>query len=134
DRLCGAIPMARLLAAPADTLLADLADPSLQAVHPGTDQEQIASLALLHGWPSVPVVDAQERFLGVVPALALLEVMRHEHVEDIHRFAGISPELVRARDAIEAPPIRRARDRLPWLVVGLAGSMAATLLVSSFEE
>ena len=80
------------------------------------------------GLPIVPAV------LLVVPALALLEVLRREHVEDLHRFAGIGPEDTnRARDAVEAPPTRRARDRLPWLLVGLVGSMLATWIVAGFE-
>jgi magnesium transporter len=81
----------------------------------------------------MPEVDHAHRLLGVVPAQALLEVLRHEHVEDLHRLAGIRRETVRARTAIEAPPLRRARHRLPWLLVGLAGSAVATLLMAQFE-
>jgi magnesium transporter len=79
------------------------------------------------------VRDERQRLLGVVPAHALLEVLRHEHVEDLHRLAGIRHEQVWARDALEAPPLRRVRDRLPWLLTGLAGSSLAALLMSRFE-
>lgn len=133
-RLVGAVPLPRLLGADGSLALAEIAVTPVPAVELGTDQEHIASLALHHGLTAVPVLDARGHFAGVVPAQSLLEVLRREHVEDLHRFAGIGREEVRAREAIEAPPTRRARDRLPWLLVGLAGSMAATFIVAAFEE
>jgi len=133
-RLLGLVPITRLLRAPPEQALADIAIAPVPAVRPGTDQEHVASLAIQHGLTSIPVVDRRDHFAGVVPPLALLEVLRREHVEDIHRFAGIGQEAAnRARDAVEAPPIRRARDRLPWLLVGLVGSMLATWIVAGFE-
>jgi len=134
EKLAGVVPMTRLLAAGADTPLQELAMPSIPTVHAGTDQERVASLAIHHGVPAVPVVDRAGALLGVVPPDVLLEVLRHEHVEDLHRLAGIRHETGRARTAIEAPPLRRARDRLPWLLAGLAGSALATVVVASFEQ
>jgi len=133
-RLVGAVPLPRLLEADGARSLAEIAIAPVPAVEMGMDQEHIASLALHHGLSSVAVLDARGHFAGVVPPQALLEVLRREHVEDLHRFAGIGPEDTRAREAVEAPPIRRARDRLPWLLVGLLGSMAATFIVAGFEE
>jgi len=132
--LLGLVPMSRLLRAPAEQVLADIATAPVPAVRFGTDQEHVASIAIQHGLTSVPVVDRRGHFAGVVPPLALIEVLRREHIEDLHRLAGIGLEdTSRAREAVEAPPIRRARDRLPWLLVGLFGSMLATLIVAGFE-
>jgi magnesium transporter len=69
----------------------------------------------------------------VVPSEALLHILRREHVEDIHRFAGITRETLRAREAMEEPPLRRLRHRLPWLLLGLLGSTVATVIVARFE-
>lgn len=134
SRLTGIVPMNHLLAAKAHAQLGTLAHPDPPAVRPDTDQEHAASLAVHEELAAVPVVDGDGRLLGVVPPQALIEILRHEHVEDLHRLAGITRENVRARHAIEAPPLRRARDRLPWLFVGLAGSIVATFVVAHFEE
>jgi magnesium transporter len=75
-----------------------------------TDQERVASLALHHGVNAIAITDPAQRLLGVVPAGALIRILRHEHVEDLHRLAGISRETEAARYAIEAPPVRRVRD------------------------
>jgi len=131
--LLGIVPMSRLLRAPAEQSMADIATAPVPAVRISADQEHVASIAIQHGLTSVPVVDRRGHFAGVVPPLSLIEVLRREHVEDLHRLAGIRLEDTRAREAIEAPPIRRARDRLPWLLVGLVGSMLATFVVAGFE-
>lgn len=134
SRLEGIVPLTKLLAASPQARLETLAQPGLTVVKPETDQEHVASIAIHDETAAVPVVDARGCLLGVVPPQALLEVLRREHVEDLHRLAGIRRETTRARHAIEAPPSRRARDRLPWLLVGLAGSVVATFVVAYFEQ
>lgn len=103
------------------------------SVRPSTDPEHMASLALHHGLRAMPVTDEQGRLLGVVGSQALMGILRREHVSDLHRLAGISRESRQAVQALEEPPLRRVRHRLPWLLVGLVGSMLATLVVARFE-
>ncbi len=134
DRLLGVVTMEALLAlAPQERLEAAL-NRNVPHVLPDVDQEKVASLALHHVLPAMPVVDRGGRLLGVVPAMALLHILRREHVEDLHRLAGIGRETRRAREAIESPPLRRLRHRLPWLIIGLLGSMLATFVVARFER
>jgi magnesium transporter len=111
----------------------DLMEPGVAYVHADTDQERAASVAVHHGILSVPVLDDAGVLIGVVPPNAILDVLRREHVEDLHRLAGIRRESTRARLAMTEPPLRRVQDRLPWLLVGLLGSVAATLVVGRFE-
>lgn len=131
-RVEGAVALGTLLAAKEHTPLRSLARPA----HPApadSDQEHIASHALRHGLTAVPMISPAGVLMGVVPPAALMRILRREHVEDLHRLAGIGAEGELAREAIEAPPLRRARDRLPWLVAGLAGSALATLVMAAFE-
>ncbi len=132
-RLLGVLSFAELFRLPPETAIDEAMRRAPPAVQAHEDQEKVASIALHYGLNSVPVVDAGRRLLGVVPARALLVILRHEHVEDIHRLAGIRRETSMARRALDAPPLRRARDRLPWLVLGLAGSALATFVMSRFE-
>jgi len=132
-RLLGVIPLTVLLKADPQHPLVELSERAF-AVHLEMDQEHIASHAIRHGLSAVAVIDQHGRLMGVVPPLVLLEILRHEHIEDIHRLAGIRRETALARTAIEAPPARRARDRLPWLLIGLAGSALATFVVAFFER
>lgn len=132
-RLAGVVPLADALRAPPDRPVSELMVPAACVARLEDDQEFVAGEAARSGVANVPVVDAAGRFAGVVPAAALLAVLRREHVEDLHRLAGIVREEVHALEAIEEPPARRARHRLPWLLVGLAGSIVAALVVARFE-
>ncbi|MFY9314945.1 MAG: magnesium transporter [Burkholderiales bacterium] len=133
-RLAGVVPIGRLFAASAQARLDDTMDAGVPRVRPDDDQERAASLALHHSVDALPVVDNAGAPLGVMPAQALLHVLRREHVEDLHVLAGIQREAAMARHAIEDPPVRRARHRLPWLLAGLAGSAVATAAMAGFEQ
>ena len=134
ERLLGTLTAAELLALPDEAELGAAARRDGARVLPGTDQEKMASIALHHGVSAIPVVDPAGRLVGVVGPTRLMKILRREHVEDLHRLAGITRESDRAREAIEEAPMRRVRHRLPWLLVGLGGSMVATFVVARFES
>ena len=134
ERLLGTLTAAELLALPDDAEIGAAARRDGIRVLPDTDQEKMASIALHHGVSAIPVVDAAGRLVGVVGPTKLMRILRREHVEDLHRLAGITRESDRAREAIEEAPMRRVRHRLPWLLVGLGGSMLATFVVARFES
>jgi magnesium transporter len=134
ERLLGTLTAAELLAQPDAAMLDRVASRNWPRVLPGADQELMASIALHHGVAAMPVADEAGRLVGVVGPITLMDILRREHVEDLHRLAGITRETEQALQAIEEPPLRRARHRLPWLVVGLGGSMVATFVVVRFES
>jgi magnesium transporter len=133
DHLLGTITAQALAALPDDTPVDHAMHKGGPQISPTIDQEEMASLVLHHGVTAIPVVDAHGRLVGVVGPQALMGVLRSEHIEDLHRLAGITRETAHARQAFEEPPLRRARHRLPWLMVGLVGSALATLVVARFE-
>ena len=134
ERLLGALPVTRVLALEGRARLSEAMDRDFPRVGPQDDQEVAASLALHHGVDALPIVEADGTLVGVMPAQALLHVLRREHVEDLHKLAGIRGETAQARHAIEDPPARRARHRLPWLVVGLVGGALATAAMAGFQS
>ena len=134
SHLQGIVPFSRLLTAEDSHTIGELMSRDIPSVFPETDQEHVASLALEWSLTSIPVVDAEERLLGVVPSTTLLHILRREHIEDMNRFVGIVKNGEQARSAIEGAAWLRVIHRLPWLLVGLVGSMAATWLMTGFEQ
>ena len=132
-RLSGVVPIARIFSAAAEALMGEAMDRNFPRGAAHTALARAPPPARPPGDAALPVVDAEGRPLGVMPSQALLQVLRREHVEDLHRLAGIQREASQARHAIEDPPLRRMRHRLPWLLVGLAGSAIATAAMASFE-
>jgi magnesium transporter len=104
-----------------------------RVVTPATDREEAASLAIRAGVSVLGVCAADGRFIGAVPASALISILRDEHLEDLHHMAGILGRSEAAKEALTAPPYRRALFRLPWLLVGMGGSALATAMMARFE-
>ena len=133
-RFAGAARLKDVLTAPDEAPLASLTFKDWPWVDPDVDQEHAAALAQQHGVTAIPVVAADGRPLGLIPALALIETLAQEHHEDIHRLAGILKMRSKDRHALDDPPWSRAGRRLPWLLVGLALSTGATAMMVSFEH
>jgi magnesium transporter len=133
-RLAGIVAIRDVMGAAPTTTLADLAkDSDYRVVTPATDREEAASMAIHAGVSVLGVCDAETRFIGAVPAAALISILRDEHLEDLHHMAGILGKSEAAKVALTAPPHRRALYRLPWLLVGMAGSALATATMARFE-
>lgn len=133
-RLLGAIPVERLLEAPGHARAKDVMDPQPPVVAPGTDQEHAAWRAVQHGEPALLVVDADGRFVGMIPPVRLLTILLQEHDEDLARLGGFLASAASARGASTERISRRLWHRLPWLLVGLAGAFVAAAIVGSFER
>ncbi|WP_317706677.1 magnesium transporter [Methylomarinovum caldicuralii] len=96
--------------------------------------DEVVQVALDHGVGTVAVADQKGRLQGLIPPPALLKLLHHAHIEDMNRFVGIwKNNTEQALNAIEGNPIKRAWHRLPWLLVGTAGSVLATGLMTDFE-
>jgi magnesium transporter len=133
-RLLGILAIRDLLAASEKAPLSAIArDPDAYRVSLDDDRGDGASRAIHAGLSILAVCDAQGRLLGAVPARALMSILRDEHIEDLHHMAGILNKSEAAKDALTAPPHRRALYRLPWLLVGMAGMAVSTSMIARYE-
>jgi magnesium transporter len=132
-RLRGVVPLTAALAAEPGATLEALQVRDWPTVTPVMDREDAASLAIHNAVSALAVSDRDGRFLGAVPASALLSILRDEHLEDLHHMAGILGRSEAARRALYEPPRRRAVYRLPWLLVGLLGSALATAVMAGYQ-
>jgi magnesium transporter len=131
DRLLGQVPLERLLAAPRDALVEALLGAPPLVVRPGDDAEAAALLAVEAHDADVAVVEDGGRLVGAVPVARLLALLHAEHVAEILRRGGVGalhPEPDEAQD-----PLRMLRARVPWLLIGLGGGLAAGAVASLFE-
>jgi magnesium transporter len=133
ERFVGLVTIEDLLSAPGDSTLATLMDQQAPVVAPGVDQEVAAWRAVRHGESALAVVDADRRFVGLIPPHRLVAVLLAEHEEDLSRVGGFLKTSSTARTTSEEPVGRRFRHRLPWLLLGLGGALLAADLVARFE-
>jgi magnesium transporter len=133
-QLVGIVPLFKLMAAPFGAKISDIMVSNFKVARLGADREEVLSLAHTNHLSSVPVVDDNGRLVGCVTATALIDTALREHTEDVNRLAGILHFETNSHHALSEAPWRRAVHRLPWLLVGLLGSSAATFVMASFEE
>jgi magnesium transporter len=134
SRFRGIVRIEDLFAAAADVEMESIMDNDPPFVAPGIDQEVAAWHALRHGESALSVVDADGRFLGIIPPNRLLAVLLTEHDEDLSRIGGLLRGNSMARETSEETVTRSFWHRLPWLLVGLVGALTAADLVGWFEH
>ena len=134
NRFAGIVRIEDLLAAADDSAISTVMDADPPTVGPGVDQEVAAWQAVRRGESALAVVDSARTFVGLIPPDRLLAVLLAEHEEDLSRLGGILSRTSAARMGSEEPIERRFQHRLPWLLLGLAGSLLAADLVASFAS
>jgi len=127
-RLCGVIPLRRLVTCPQHTAVRELmmADPF--TVNVNSDREDAATLARKYDLMAIPVVDDNHRLVGVIPGDSLFDVMEEEATEDMYRMAGLSEE-----DRIFSPVSAAFRQRFPWVWINLLTAFTASMVVRMFK-
>lgn len=132
--LVGMIKVEVVLAADEAGRVGELMDADPPRVDPKLDQEQTAWLMVRHGERSLPVVDGNGRFVGMIPPERMLHTLLQEHEEDLARMSGLAARGQGVRLVTEEKVVRRLRHRLPWLVIGLLGAMFSAWMVRSSED
>jgi magnesium transporter len=133
-RLVGIVPLRELMSAAEDAAIGRLMQKRVVAAPANMHQGKALALARRSHSSSLPVVDETGRLVGALSARDLLEIAGHEHSEDISRLAGIVHQAGQARAALDDPPFHRVLGRLPWLLIGVVGSMMATLVMAHFKD
>jgi magnesium transporter len=133
-RLTGLVRIEDLLSAADDTPMTTLMDPDPPVVSPDLIQEAAAWKAVEHGQGALAVVDDNGALVGLIPAWRMLGVLLAEHDADLARLGGYLHQGDLARSAMTESVSRRFWHRLPWLVIGLVGAMAAAGIVGGFED
>ena len=128
-RLVGYLPLQKLVFAAPGERVGDLMESDTFAVGATTDQEELVRSATKYNLDVVPVVDGQQRLIGVVTVDDILEAAEEEADEDMYRLAGTGE-----RDPVHASIYRSARLRLPWLLLSVLDGLFIALVMSRFQS
>jgi len=126
--LVGVTSLRRLLLVSPETPLKRIMTPDITSVRVDTDQEEAARQVASYNLLAIPVVDEENKLVGVVTVDDVIDVIKDEATEDIYRLAGVSGD-----ERVFTPPMESLRLRLPWLVVNLATAFLAAAVVGLFE-
>lgn len=133
EKLVGILSIKELFRQPKQSKVRDVMRDASVTVHPHHGRERAARLALEHSIKAVPVVREDGVFLGVILNDAILTILQHEANKNLFGLAGIHHT-----DAItnteEAGVFEHFKHRLPWLLVGIVGSLLAAGFINRFEK
>lgn len=127
-KLIGVVNLKSLILAHSEQTIESIMNDEVVSIRVDEDQEEAAKLLSRYDLLSLPVVDSEGRFVGIITVDDLVDVLEEEATEDIYRLAQVSED-----SEIFSPIPQALRNRLPWLVVNLGTAFLASAVYSLFE-
>ncbi len=132
--LKGVVSVKELHASNKEADVEEIMKKKLVVARPMTHQERLVYLALSNGIKAVPVVDKENRLLGIVPYDTILQIFNEEVREDIFKFGGIFHKVGKEYTTIKSSASTMVKTRLPWLIIGVLGGTVTASIITSFEH
>jgi magnesium transporter len=126
--LVGVVSLRRLLLVSPETPLKRIMTADLISARVDMDQEEVARQVAAYNLLAIPVVDEENKLVGIITVDDVIDVIKDEATEDIYRLAGVAGD-----DRAFTPAIESFRKRLPWLGINLMTAFLATVVVAIFE-
>jgi len=126
--LVGVVSLRRLLLVPPPTPLKRIMTTDLTSVRTDTDQEEVARLVASYNLLAIPVVDEENKLVGIITVDDVIDVIKDEATEDVYRLAGVAGD-----DRVFSTAMESLRKRVPWLEVNLVTAFLAASVVALFE-
>jgi magnesium transporter len=130
-KLEGIIFLKDLITSPDDTIIEDIMDRNFVSVTTGDDQEKVADLMRKHDLIILPVVDVENRLLGIITIDDVMDVMDKEATEDFHKMAGIAPV---EESYLKTSAFTMAKQRIMWLVVLMVSATFTGRIIKSYQD
>ena len=129
-RLVGVSGLRELVIAKPEATMQEIMDTDVVSVPANADQEEAARIMRRYDLSALPVVDADNRLLGVISHDDILDVIADEATEDIYALSQVSDADIDPNSTIG----QQIRGRLPWLIVNSFASLFAAWVISNFGE
>ena len=128
-RLVGIVSLRDLVFRRAERRIGEIMNRDVKVLHAVDDQEEVARQFEHYHYLGLPVLDAENRLVGVVKASDALAIARREATEDMQLMVGLSGE-----ERAQTPWRKAIGLRLPWLYVNLLTAFAAAAVIGLFES
>ncbi len=130
-RLQGILSLRELVVAQPEERIGDLMTRDVVFVQTDTDQEEVAQLLQRYDFLAIPVVDSEQRLVGIVTVDDVLDILEQETTEDIYKLGGLEA----SEDSyFRSSLFKIARQRVTWLLVLLLTNTGTTAVIRSQEE
>src|SRR6188472_2167059 len=126
--LVGVVSLRRLLLVSPETPLKRIMTADLISARVDMDQEEVARQVAAYNLLAIPVVDEENKLVGIITVDDVIDVIKDEATEDIYRLAGVAGD-----ERVFTPARESLRLRFPWLAINLLTAFLAAAVVGLFE-
>ena len=130
-RLLGIVSAKDLMTTADDVLIRDLMQTEIISVSTHTDKEEVAQLFTKYNFLALPVLDQDERLVGIVTFDDAMDVMVDEATEDITKMAAMSPS---EKSYFETSVLAHAKHRIAWLLILMFSATITGTIITRYEN
>ncbi len=120
-----------LLTADDNTPVSEIMDENVICVNTMTDQEEVAQMLSKYNFLALPVVDTDQRMVGIVTFDDAMDVLVEETTEDIEKMAGMLPS---EKTYLRSNPWDLFKHRIPWLMLLMISATFTGMIITGFES
>ncbi|MBR0220059.1 MAG: magnesium transporter [Clostridia bacterium] len=129
--LIGTLALRKMILASEETVLSDIMDRNPVCVHTLDDQEKVAEVVRHYDLMAIPVVDKEDRLVGIITADDIMDVIEEETTEDFEKMAALTPS---DDEYLKTSPFKLALNRIPWLLVMAIIAIFTGLIITQYED
>lgn len=130
-KLVGFVSVRNLLLADGDALIGDIMEERVISVHTLDDKEDVAATIRKYDALALPVVDAEDRLVGIVTVDDAIDVMQDETEEDFAKMNAMAPS---EKPYLRTTVVELFRSRIVWLVLLMVSATFTGMIINSFEN
>lgn len=130
-KLVGVVSLLDLLTASYETVIGDIMDTNVISVGTKEDKETVATMLAKYDLLAIPVVDGENRIVGIVTVDDAIDVLQDENTEDIEKMAAIVPT---DKPYFKTGVFETFLKRIPWLLLLMVSATFTGMIITGFES
>lgn len=129
--LVGTVALRYLLISPPDAVIEDIMHENVIYINTMMDQEEVARQFQKYDFTAMPVVDNENRLVGIITVDDIVDILQEEATEDIEKMAAIVPT---DKPYMRTGVIETWKKRIPWLLLLMISATFTGRIITSFED
>ena len=129
--LLGVVTVRRMLLSAYETRIGDIMETNVLSVNTHEDKEDVAQLFSKYDLSAIPVVDGEDRLVGIITFDDAMDVIEEETTEDFEKMAAILPS---DKPYLKTGVFETWRSRVPWLLLLMLSATFSGMIITHFES
>lgn len=129
--LLGTVALRYLLLSQPDEVIGDIMHENVIAINTLMDQEEVAAVFQKYDFTAMPVVDNENRLVGIITVDDIMDILQEETTEDIEKMAAIVPS---DKPYMKTGIFETYKKRIPWLLFLMISATFTGKIITSFED